>query len=330
LSASEADFKKLSVLIVVDTSSEGIADIHREVAHQLQDLGEKCDLLYLVGTADERVREEIRRILALGSIPVRVLQFALPVSEAAMLSAGAQQAQGDLLVTIPACYETDLSVLPTLVEAVVAGADLAFACRSTGLSSFQSRMFNKAVSLATGSAFHDIASRTRVMRKRVFEEIPLYGDFHRYVPILAERSGFRVREIPADEHPRADTPRLRSPLSYLWRGIDILSVLFISRFTRYPLRLFGGAGAGFAALGGLILLVIGVQRILGTPLANRPILVLATLLLGLGVQAFAIGLLGELLLYFSARRVRDYRITAVFQSDPRPLPPREGPELGLN
>ncbi len=326
MSASEAAIKKISVLIVVDAPSEAIREVHSELVQRLQDMGAEYELLYLVGTADERTREEIHRILAQKSAPLRVLEFALPVSEAAMLTAGAQQAQGDLLATLPACHESDLRVLPELSEAVLEGADLAFACRSTGFSSFQSRIFNKAVSLATGTDFRDIASRTRVLRKRVLDEIPLYGDFHRYVPLLAERAGFRVREIPAVEHPSAGAPGLRTPLSYFWRGIDILSVLFISRFTRYPLRLFGGVGAAFAALGGLILLVIGVQRILGTPLANRPILVLAALLLGLGVQGFAIGLLGELQLYFSARRVRDYRITAVYESDPPPLPEKGGPE----
>jgi hypothetical protein len=241
-----------------------------------------------------------------------------------MLRGGAHEARGDLLATFPACYETDLGVFPALYEAVLGGADLAFAARTQGtgtLSSFQSHLFNKAVAWATGLGFRDIASRTRLLRKSVLEEIPLYGDFHRYLPVLAERSAFRVREIPAAEHPRATTPLLRSPLTYLWRALDTLTVVFISRFTRYPLRLFGGVGAIFAAAGALILLVIGVQRMLGTPLANRPILVIATLLLGLGVQAFAIGLLGELQLYFSGRRMRDYRIATILQADPPPLPP---------
>jgi hypothetical protein len=108
----------------------------------------------------------------------------------------------------------------------------------------------------------------------------------------------------------------------------VLTVMFVSRFTRYPLRLFGGVGSAFAALGVVIFLVIGIDRLFGTPLSNRPILVLATLLVGLGVQSFTIGLLGELILFFRARTVRDYRIAAVYESSPPPLPARPPAQRG--
>ena len=114
--------------------------------------------------------------------------------------------------------------------------------------------------------------------------------------------------------------------TYLWRSIDLLSVFFLSRFTRRPLRLFGGIGSLFGLAGASILAVVGVQRILGEPLADRPILVLGTLLLGLGVQIFTIGLLGELLLFFHARDIRDYRVADVYESEDPPLPLPEADE----
>jgi len=323
VSAAQPVPKMISALVVVDASANAIPEIHGEIVARLEATGLEYEMIYLLGSSDRDIRQQLEDLLASEPRPIRVLQFALPVTEAAMLRGGAQQARGELLATFPACYETDLSVFPALWDAVAGGADMAFAARTqgtAGISSFQSHLFNKAVAWATGLGFRDIASRTRLLRKSVLEEIPLYGDFHRYLPVLAERSAFRVREIPASEDPRATTPLLRSPLTYLWRALDMLTVVFITRFTRYPLRLFGGVGAVFAASGAVILFVIGVQRILGTPLANRPILVVATLLLGLGVQGFAIGLLGELQLYFSGRRTRDYRIAAVLQSDPPALP----------
>jgi hypothetical protein len=151
------------------------------------------------------------------------------------------------------------------------------------------------------------------MRREVAHEVPLYGDFHRYLPVLADRLGFVVREVPVRQHPRATAPVVHSPLTYLYRSLDLLTIFFLSRFTRRPLRLFGGIGTLFGAAGAAILAVVGAQRLLGTPLADRPILVLGTLLVGLGVQAFTIGLLGELILFFHARRTRDYRIAAVYE-----------------
>ena len=254
---------------------------------------------------------------------IRVIQFAPAVDRAGILTAGVERSRGDILFTIPDHLQIDLGVLDDLYAAIEAGSDLAFASRKRGQSGssarIQSELFNRVVALASGGNFRDIASETRALRRRVAEETPIYGDFYRYLPLLAERLGFRVDEIPAQQHPRATAPAVHPLRIYLWRALDILSIFFISRFTRHPLRLFGGVGAAFAASGVLVLLAAAIQRFGGMPLADRPILVLGTLLIGLGVQTFTIGLLGELILFFHARKVRDYRIAAVYESDPPAL-----------
>jgi hypothetical protein len=259
---------------------------------------------------------------------VRALRFAESVDEAAMLGIAADQAQGDLLLTLPSRLEVDPAAIPALCEAA-ASADLVIAVRrrrpSGDAGRRQSELFNRLISRAAGSRFRDIASRTRAIRPEVLREVPLYGDFHRYLPILAERSGFRVREIEVAQHPEAAAPAVHRPSVYLWRAIDVLNVFFIARFTRHPLRLFGGLGSVFALVGAVLLLILAAQWLAGTPLADRPVLVLATLLVGLGVQSFTIGLLGELILFFHARRIRDYRVTGVYEGTGR-RPARLGDE----
>lgn len=319
----------ISALVPIVAASPDLVQLHEELVARLAALDEDFEILYLLGTGDAGTVARVRQVH--GALPekVRVLEFAHTVDEAAMLSAGVEKAHGEILMTVPSRFETSLSVLPTLYQAVRDGADLAQASRRrgsvAGAARLQSQIFNRLVSWATGSRFRDIASGTRALRREVVEEIPLYGDFHRYLPLLAERVGFRVREVPADQHRGASAPVVHRPSIYLWRGIDILSVLFIGRFTRYPLRLFGGVGAGFAAVGGVILVVLAVQRLLGTPLADRPLLLLGALLIGLGVQAFTIGLLGELVLFFHARRQRDYRVAAVHEAS---QPASEAPAAG--
>jgi hypothetical protein len=187
----------------------------------------------------------------------------------------------------------------------------------------QSRFFNRVLSLSAGMRIHDVASGTRALRREVLGEIPLYGDFHRYLPVLAARAGFRIAEVPSAPYASALRTTWHAPSIYLFRLIDVLTVFFISRFTRRPLRLFGSFGLLFLALGLPILGFIGVERIFGTPLGDRPILVLATLLIGLGVQSFTIGLLGELLLFFNAGSLRDYRVSELWEPDVRLAPPSE-------
>ena len=315
-----------SVLVSVPPETEELLTFHAELATELERMAENFEVIYLLEPpARSEVSEQAHALYEADPGRVRVFHFAQPGDRAGMLAAGVERARGDLLFTLPGRFVCDFAVLRELRAALEDGADLAFASRTRGkvggAARLQSELFNRVVSLASARRFNDVASETRALRRSVAEETPLYGDFHRYLPLLAERLGFRVEEIPARQHPDAHPQAVHSPLLYLWRAIDVLSIFFISRFTRHPLRLFGGVGASFAALGGAILAVVGVQRLLGTPLGDRPVLVLGTLLVGLGVQAFTIGLLGELILFFHARNLRDYRITAVYESSPPPLEP---------
>jgi hypothetical protein len=317
--------KAISVLVSVTAEADDLLELHSELVTELDKLGEDYELLYLLGAATRRAIDQARSLQEQDPARVRVLQFAQTVGRAGMLSAGVERARGDVIFTVPARFEVDLGVIGELHAAIRAGTDLAFASRTRGnvgiSARMQSELFNKLVSMASGSRFRDIASETRALHREVARETPLYGDFYRYLPLLAERLGFRVQEIPAAQHSRAAAPVVHAPRIYLWRAIDILSIFFISRFTRHPLRLFGGVGSAFAAVGLVILLIVAIQRFAGTDLAERPVLVLGTLLVGLGVQAFTIGLLGELILFFNARSIRDYRITAIYEASPPPLEP---------
>ncbi len=314
-----------SVLISLTSDADDLHELHEELSKELAKLAGRAEVLYLVDDPRSPAAQQARLLQQHDPSRVRVFQFAGSGDRAGMLAAGVEHARGEILFTLPARFESDLSVIGDLHAAIAEGADLAFASRTRGRvgtsARLQSELFNRAVSIASGRRFRDVASETRALRREVARETPLYGDFYRYLPLLAERLGFRVEEIPARQHPRATSPVVHAPRIYLWRAIDILSIFFISRFTRYPLRLFGGVGSVFAALGALILLVAAIQRLGGRALADRPVLVLGTLLVGLGVQAFTIGLLGELILFFHARNIRDYRIAAVYEADPPALDP---------
>ena len=314
-----------SVLIPVFSEADDLRELQEEIEKELAKLGGRAEVLYLLGDARSAAAEQARLLQQQEPGRIRVLQFARSGDRAGMLATGFARARGAILFTLPARFDSDLLAIGDLHAAITDGADLAFASRTLGRAGgsarLQSKLFNRAVSLASGRRFRDVTSETRALRREVAEETPIYGDFNRYLPLLAERLGFRVDEIPARPHARATSLPLHPPRIYLWRAIDLLSIFFISRFTRHPLRLFGVVGSVFAALGALILLVAAIQRFGGTPLADRPILVLGTLLVGLGVQAFTIGLLGEMILFFYARSIRDYRIAAVYEANPPALDP---------
>ena len=146
--------------------------------------------------------------------------------------------------------------------------------------------------------------------------MPLYGDQYRFLPMLALRRGFNVREVELAQSPK-DVFRGRYRLrEYLHRVLDILTVFFLVRFTKKPLRFFGSIGFLTAGFGGIFVLVLVTQRLFfGMPLADRPALLLSSLLIVLGVQLFGLGLLGELIIYSHAGESKEYSVRSIVSSE---------------
>jgi hypothetical protein len=150
------------------------------------------------------------------------------------------------------------------------------------------------------------------MTRKVTEETPLYGEMHRVFPALASRQGFRVREV---ELVQAEADRFRgrpSVRQYVHRLLDILTVFFLIRFTKKPLRFFGMIGTLVGAVGALMVAFLVIQRMFfGVALADRPALLLSSLLVVLGVQIFALGLIGELIIFTHAGQLKEYAVRSV-------------------
>jgi dolichol-phosphate mannosyltransferase len=313
---------RISVLVPVVERHDDLRELYRAVLPELERLDGNHEVLVLVSSEFETAFQQALELHE-ADARVRVLGFARPVGEAAALGTGFDRARGDILITIPSYFDAEPAGIRLLVSALEDGGDLAFASRTDRrdglMKRLQSRGFERLATWATGTRFRDVASGTRALRREVVAELPLYGDLHRFLPVLSHRAGFAVTEVPVAQDARSHAPVVYRPRTYLYRSLDLLTMFFLSHFTRRPLRLFGGVGTAFGGLGGLILLVVTAQRLFGEAAAGRPIVILGALLVGIGVQAFTIGLLGELMLFFHARDVRDYRIAEIHEADVLPL-----------
>jgi hypothetical protein len=174
------------------------------------------------------------------------------------------------------------------------------------------RLFHGILKGITGHSYRDLGCGVRLLKRAVAEEITLYGDQHRFLPVLAERRGFNVREVELAQSPN-DQFRGRYRLrEYLHRILDIMTVFFLVRFTKKPLRFFGSIGFLTAGFGAIVVLLLVTQRLFyGMPLADRPALLLGSLLVVLGVQLFALGLLGELIIFSHAADSKEYAIRSI-------------------
>ncbi len=303
----------ISVLVTVDERPEPLADFYREYAASLKAASLDAEFLFVSQPEHRALVEALQPLIAEGA-PVRTYLAAQHLSEAALLKVGARNARAPIVITMPAYRRIEAAALPSLVAPLNDGAEVVAARRwpraqDAWLNRAQNRLFHALVAPAPRSQrLQDISSGVRAMRRDVLLEITLYGDFARFLPVLAQRDGYRVVEVDTAQHAADRRPRVYGPMTYPARLVDVLGLFFLTRFREKPLRFFGLLGGIIALLGAALLLLLLVQRIGGQGIANRPLLLLAVLLFVMGLQSIALGLVGEIIVHLGASRQRSYRL----------------------
>ncbi|RLF43557.1 MAG: hypothetical protein DRN09_04565, partial [Thermoplasmata archaeon] len=159
----------------------------------------------------------------------------------------------------------------------------------------------------TGSRLHDLSCTVKIFRREVLEETELYGNMYRFLPIVADKKGFRCKEIKCEHYQERGKTGFYSPSEYLTRIIDILTLYFNTRFTRKPLRFFSTIGAAFMATGLIIAMYVLIQKIfMQMSIGDRPALLAAVLFLAVGIQVASVGLLGEIVVFTHGRQKKEY------------------------
>jgi hypothetical protein len=231
----------------------------------------------------------------------------------ATIRAGIAVSSGRYVVTFPAYPQVDPSSIPRVLEQLEGGADYVVGYRETRKDSIfnriASRFFNSLIHRATGLRFRDIACGMHGFVRERLQLIPDYGDNQVFLPILASREGLRVVEVPVIQNPSEPRLRIFSPTIYVRRMMSLVTLAFLVRFTQKPLYPFGTLGAVLFLIGLVLSIILVYQRFFGEqPMAGRPMLLLALLLLTAGIQVVILGLLGELLVYLHFRDQATYHI----------------------
>lgn len=303
----------VGVIVPVTERPEPLDEIYEEYSKAIIASGRSCEFLFALEPFNHAALAALRPLAEAGE-PIRVIESGHTVGESTLLKLAASRVRGQVLVVLPAYRRVVASAIPDLVRRVEEGVDLANARRwprrDSWLNRVQTRVLHAVVSGLSHGRVQDVGSGVRALRPDVLREMPLYGDFFRFLPLLALREGYSVVEVDAEQHPDDSTLRVYSPGTYLRRAIDVLGLFFVSRFTYKPLRFFGLIGSLLGGIGGVLLIIMFFQRLAGQGLADRPLLLLAVLLFTLGVQAVALGLIGEIIVHFNAPHRRPYRVAA--------------------
>jgi glycosyltransferase involved in cell wall biosynthesis len=302
----------VSVVIPVLDEAGTVEELARRVAAALDSIGLVFEIVFVDDGSRDATSERIRDARARDP-RVKLVRLRRNFGKAAALTAGFDHSAGRLIVTMDGDLQDDPEEIPRMLEALEAGPlDLVSGWkreRRDPLSkTAPSKLFNWVTRQLAQVDIHDFNCGFKVYRREVLEQVPIYGELHRYIPVLASRRGFAVGELAVRHHPR------QSGVSkYGWdrfyKGLlDLLTVLFITKYTRRPLHLFGAMGLIGLGTGFLINLWLAIGWFFGQPLSNRPLLLLGSLLMLIGLQVLMTGLLAEMTTHRTFRSTDSYSI----------------------
>ena len=318
----------LSVIIPVGDRQSPAAALYGEYKAGLEATGHAYEMIFVLDGPQPQFESALVE-LSKGGEPITIVSLTRYFGEATAIMVGFEQAVGGVILTLPAYLQMDGADIVKLTAALD-GADIAVGYREPRTDSFlqtgRRRAFHSLLRVVTGLNFRDLGCNARALKRKVLEEIRLYGNQQRFLAVLAERQGFRVREIAVRQSKADRNQEMYLPRTYTRGFLDIFNIFFLVRFTKKPLRFFGMIGVAVFSLGVLELLYLVSERIfLHSPLADRPALLLASLMIVLGVQIFALGLLGELIIFTHAGGAKDYQVDRIIH-----YPPQFPPSLEKN
>ena len=251
-----------------------------------------------------------------GNDNVRVVRLRRNFGKAAALGAGFGEACGDIVVTIDGDLQDDPAEIPRLLAKLDEGFDLVSGWKAKRHDPITrrvpSRIFNRVAGRVSGLHLHDMNCGLKAYRAEVVQGMQLYGELHRYIPVLAHYRGYRIAELPVNHRPREHGRSHYGVERYVRGFLDLLTVTFMGRYRHRPLHLFGSVGLLSASIGFAILVYLTVLKIAGEAIGHRPLLTLGVLLLVVGIQFLSLGLLSELITSYHEERVSDADRTGQF------------------
>jgi len=289
----------LSVIVPLYNEEESLPELLGNIKNALKELRKPYEVIFIDdGSTDGSFG--VLKTLHRENKSVKVVRFRRNFGKSAALSVGFAEARGTFVATMDADLQDDPAEIPGLIEAMGDSYDLVSGWKRKRFDpvskTIPSRFFNFVTAKMTGIPLHDFNCGLKAYRREVVKEINVYGELHRYIPALAHWAGYRVGEKVVQHHPRK-YGHTKFGLSRFFKGfLDLLTVLFNTRYVKRPLHLFGVWGIISFLIGGIIDVYLSIEWLRGeTALSNRPLFMVGFFLVIIGVQFISIGLLGEMI-----------------------------------
>ena len=310
---------KYSIIVLLERE-----EIHKgsiQFIRNLHDLffnrHEAFEVLVIANGSGSFLESELEELLVCNK-RIKVIKFDTKTTQAVCLKTAIGRSNGKIIVVCGSYQQISDDSIIKLLDSLDSKTDIVTPWRQhrvdTSFNQLESKLFNALVSTLTGTDFHDLSCTVKIFRREVVEDTDIYGNMYRFLPILAERRGFKTKEIKCEHYQQLGIGKsgFYSLSHYFTTIIDIITLYFNTRFSRKPLRFFSAIGLMFLLAGLFIIAYVFAEKLfMGYPVGSRPSLLLAIFFMVLGVQAASVGLLGEIIAFTHGRNRLGYTVEKI-------------------
>jgi glycosyltransferase involved in cell wall biosynthesis len=306
----------ISFVVPVLNEEESLEALHQAVTKSVGALPYAYEIILVDDGSTDRSPQILHELYQRDGEHVRVFRFRRNFGKTAAMTAGFARARGEVIVTLDADLQDDPAELPKLLAKLDEGYDLVGAWRAYRRDPISkrwpSKFANWTISTLTGIKLRDLNCGFKIYRREVVHDLKLYGELHRFVPVLAHWKGYRIAEVPVTHHPRRFGRSKYGFRRFTRSYVDFLSVLFLTTYLKRPMHLFGMVGSAFAAVGMVIMLYLAGVWVVEGGIGWRPLLFFGITSLVVGIQLISVGLLGEMLRNVTFRPEEEYSVHQVW------------------
>lgn len=294
----------ISVIVPLYNEAESVPELYAELAEALGSYSDRCEMIFVDDGSRDGSCERLQTIRGTDA-RVKIVRLRVNQGKSTALQAGFREAEGQIIVTLDADLQDDPKEVPRFLQKLEEGFDLVSGWKvkryDPWVRRFLSAIFNRVTSRLTGVRLHDFNCGYKAYRRAVIGELRLYGELHRFIPVLASWRGFRIGEIEVAHRARR-YGLSRYGIERVPRGFfDLLTVLMLTRYTTRPLHFFGLVGVLVGLIGLGVIGYLSVGWLFGQWIGSRPLFILGTLMVIGGLQLVSFGLLAEMIVYSSTR-----------------------------
>lgn len=297
--SSHTSFPEISVIVPLYNEAQSLKELTQRISTALCEAF-TFEIIFIDDGSTDDSWQVIEDLSQSSDKPVRGIQFLRNYGKSTALQAGFEEARGRYIATLDADLQDDPHEIPAMIAMLKGGYDLVSGWKKTRhdpiSKTIPSRFFNKVTAAITRIKLNDFNCGLKVYKREVIEHIQLYGELHRYIPLLAKREGYhKIGEKVVKHHPRKHGDTKFGISRFMHGFLDLLTLIFVDRYQQSPMHFFGSLGFFFLVAGGLINGYLAVEKLFfGKNLGDRPLLLFGVMLMVLGAQFFSIGFLGEL------------------------------------